>query len=144
MIYIGADHRGYDIKEKIKSYLKDQELEHEDLGNFKYEENDDFPEFANLVVEKVLEDPEKNRGILICGSGVGMDMAANRNKNIRSALAMTPEMAIASRKSDNTNILSLGADFVGEKKVEEIIEAWLGASFSGEERHQRRLTRIDT
>jgi len=144
MIYIGADHRGYDIKEKIKSYLKDQELEHEDLGNFKYEENDDFPEFANLVVEKVLEDPEKNKGILICGSGVGMDMAANRNKNIRSALAMTPEMAIASRKSDNTNVLSLGADFVGEKKVEEIIEAWLGASFSGEERHQRRLTRIDT
>ena len=144
MIYIGADHRGYAIKEKIKSYLKDQELEHEDLGNFKYEENDDFPEFANLVVEKVLEDPERNRGILICGSGVGMDMAANRNKNIRSALAMTPEMAIASRKSDNTNILSLGADFVGEKKVEEIIEAWLGASFSGEERHQRRLTRIDT
>ena len=144
MIYIGADHRGYAIKEKIKSYLKDQELEHEDLGNFKYEENDDFPEFANLVVEKVLEDPEKNRGILICGSGVGMDMAANRNENIRSALAMTPEMAIASRKSDNTNILSLGADFVGEKKVEEIIEAWLGASFSGEERHQRRLTRIDT
>ena len=144
MIYIGADHRGYDIKEKIKSYLKDQELEHEDLGNFKYEKNDDFPEFANLVVEKVLEDPERNRGILICGSGVGMDMAANRNKNIRSALAMTPEMAIASRKSDNTNVLSLGADFVGEKKVEEIIEAWLGASFSGEERHQRRLTRIDT
>jgi len=75
---------------------------------------------------------------------VGMDMAANRNKNIRSALAMTPEIAIASRKSDNTNVLSLGADFIGEKKVEEIIEAWLGASFSGEERHQRRLTRIDT
>ena len=144
MIYIGADHRGYDIKEKIKLYLKDQELEYEDLGNFKYEKNDDFPEFANLVVEKVLEDPERNRGILICGSGVGMDMAANRNKNIRSALAMTPEIAIASRKSDNTNVLSLGADFVGEKKVEEIIEAWLGASFSGEERHQRRLTRIDT
>jgi len=144
MIYIGADHRGYDIKEKIKLYLKDQELEYEDLGNFKYEKNDDFPEFANLVVEKVLEDPERNRGILICGSGVGMDMAANRNKNIRSALAMTPEIAIASRKSDNTNVLSLGADFIGEKKVEEIIEAWLGASFSGEERHQRRLTRIDT
>ena len=144
MIYIGADHRGYDIKEKIKLYLKDQELEYEDLGNFKYEKNDDFPEFANLVVEKVLEDPERNRGLLICGSGVGMDMAANRNKNIRSALAMTPEMAIASRKSDNTNVLSLGADFIGEKKVEEIIEAWLGASFSGEERHQRRLTRIDT
>ena len=144
MIYIGADHRGYDLKEKIKLYLKDQGIEHEDLGNFKYEEEDDFPDFANLVVEKIIEDPERNRGILICGTGVGMDMAANRNKNIRSVLAATPEIAIASKKADNTNILSLGADFVGEKKAEEIVKAWLGAQFAREERHQRRLDKIDT
>jgi ribose 5-phosphate isomerase B len=143
MIYLGSDHRGFELKEKIKSYLDEQGIDHEDLGNLKYDALDDFPDFAKAVAEKVAENPTIDKGILICGSGVGVDITANRVKGIRSALVSVPEAAKLSRKDDNTNILSLGADFVTGKKAEEIIDIWLHAEFSGEEKYLRRINKID-
>jgi len=143
MIYLGSDHRGFELKEKIKNYLDEQGLDHEDLGNLKYDALDDFPDFAKAVAEKVAENPMADRGILICGSGVGVDITANRVKGIRSALVSIPEAARLSRKDDNTNILSLGADFVTGKKAEEIIDVWLHTEFSGEEKYLRRINKID-
>ncbi|MFA6436744.1 MAG: RpiB/LacA/LacB family sugar-phosphate isomerase [Candidatus Paceibacterota bacterium] len=143
MIYLGSDHRGFELKEKIKNYLDEQGLDHEDLGNLKYDALDDFPDFARAVAEKVAENPTTDKGILICGSGVGVDIAANRIKGIRSALVSIPEAARLSRKDDNTNILSLGADFVTDKKAEEIIDIWLHTEFSGEEKYTRRINKID-
>ncbi len=143
MIYLGADHRGYQLKEKIKDFLNELDLEYQDLGNYKYDKNDDYTDFGKLVAQKVSEDPNKNKGILICGSGVGMDISANRFKGVRSVLAPSSELAVSSRKDDNTNILSLGANFIGEKKAEKIIKAWLETEFTGEEKRIRRLRKID-
>ncbi len=143
MMYIGADHRGYQLKERIKNFLSEIDLEYQDLGNYKYDENDDYTDFGKLVAQKVSENPNKNKGILICGSGVGMDISANRFKGVRSVLAPTSELAVSSRKDDDTNVLSLGANFIGEKKAEEIIKAWLKTEFTGEEKRVRRLKKID-
>lgn len=143
MIYLGADHKGFHLKEKIKKYLEEKGFDYEDLGNHYYDELDDFPDFGNLVAQEIAKEPKEHRGILICGSGVGMDIVANRYKGVRSVLAFNPEIAAVSKKDDDTNILSLGADFVGERKAEEIIEAWLSANFSGEEKRIRRIQKID-
>jgi len=143
MIYLGADHRGYQLKERVKNFLNEIGLEYQDLGNYKYEENDDYADFGRLVAQKVSENPDKDKGILICGSGVGMDISANRFKCVRSVLASSSELAVSSRKDDDTNVLSLGSNFVGEKRAEEIIKAWLETEFTGEEKRIRRLRKID-
>ena len=142
MFYIGADHRGFKLKESLKSYLQEIGAAFEDMGATVYDPNDDYPDFAIVVAQKVSEDPENNRGILICGSGVGVDITANKIKGIRSALIHDAAQARASRNDDNTNVLSLASDFISEEKAKEIIKIWLETPFSGLERYARRLTKI--
>jgi len=143
MIYLGADHRGFNLKENLKSFLDDLGLKYEDLGNKKYIEDDDYPDFAKLVAKRVALLPEEDRGILICGSGVGVDIAANRYKGIRSGLISSKEMAQSSRHDDNTNVLSLSADYLSEKQAKEIVKTWLETDFAGKERYQRRIDKLD-
>ena len=144
LIYIGADHRGFKLKEALKNYLKESGYQEvTDAGNHQYDKNDDYPDFGVKVAEKVSLDPENSRGILICGSGVGMDIVANRFANVRSVLASNPEQAEDSRIDDNTNILSLAADFLTENEAKKILTIWLQADFSEEERFRRRLEKID-
>ena len=142
LIYIGADHRGFQLKESLKNYLKASGYEVVDVGNDKYVATDDYPDFAALAARKVSLDPENSRGILLCGSGVGVAVVANKFKNVRSALAFNPEQAAASRNDDNTNVLSLPADFLDEETAKKIAAVWIQNSFSGEERHQRRLKKV--
>lgn len=142
MIYIGADHRGYKLKEKIKLYLKDLDFEFKDLGASELDPDDDYPDYAISVAEKVAEDLEGNRGVLICGSGVGVDIVANKFKGIRSALVFKTQQARMSRNDDNTNILSLAADFIDENSAKEILRVWLETPFSRVERYARRLEKI--
>ena len=142
LIYIGADHRGFQLKETLKTYLKGSGYEVVDVGNDQYVAGDDYPDFAALAARKVSLDPENSLGVLICGSGVGVDVTANKFKNVRSALAFNTEQAIAARSDDNTNILSLAADYLNEEDAKKIASAWLKTSFSGEERHNRRLKKI--
>ena len=143
LIYIGADHRGFKLKESLKIYLKESGYEVIDVGNSKYDENDDYPDFVSLAARKISLDPVNSRGILICGSGVGVDVAANKYKNVRSALAVTPDQAMASRHDDDTNILSLAADFLAEEDAKQIVSVWLQTEFAGDERYRRRLQKID-
>ena len=143
MIYIGADHRGYKLKEKLKDYLSALRYEYEDMGANKYDENDDYPDFAKPVSEKVAEDPEKNIGILLCGSGVGVDIVANRFKGVRSALVSTVDMAGHARRNDNCNVLSLAADILEEKKMKKMVKTFLETKFAGEEKYVRRLRKIE-
>ena len=143
LIYIGADHRGFQLKESLKSYLKTSGYEVVDIGNDKYLATDDYPDFAALVARKVSLDPENSKGILICGSGVGVDVAANKFKNVRSALAFNTEQAAMSRSDDNANVLSLAADYLEEAEAKKILTVWLATPFSGEERNQRRLRKIE-
>ena len=145
MIYIGADHRGYSLKEAIKGYLSAQggpAAGWKDLGAFEYNPDDDYPDYALAVAQKVAENSENSRGILICGSGVGVDIVANKIKNIRSALCFDAKQARASRNDDNANVLSLPADFISEDLAEEITKIWLETPFSGEENHTRRIEKI--
>ncbi|MDP3015165.1 MAG: RpiB/LacA/LacB family sugar-phosphate isomerase [bacterium] len=142
LIYIGADHRGFELKETLKKSLKDQGYEVIDVGNEKYDENDDYPDFAKLVARAIGQDPWNRRGILICGSGVGVDVVANRFKGVRSALVNNPDQAYLSRHDDNANILSLAAEFLDEETAKQILKTWLTTPFSNEEHHRRRLEKI--
>ena len=142
MLYIGADHRGFKLKETLKIYLKELNFEFEDLGAKELIPDDDYPDYAILVAKKVAEDPENNRGILICGSGVGVDVIANKFKGVRSALLFNAEQARMSRNDDNPNVLSLSADFTPEDYTKEIVRIWLETPFSYLERHVRRIEKI--
>ncbi len=142
MLYIGADHRGYFIKEKLKSWLAVQGILHQDLGAEILTADDDYPDYAAAVSRAVAKKPDENKGILICGSGAGVCIAANKFKGVRAALAINVEMAQAARKDDDVNILCLAADFINENEALQIIDAWLHTPFSNEERHKRRIAKI--
>ena len=142
IIYLGADHKGFKLKEYLKNSLKEKGYEIVDLGNDSYDENDDYPDFASAVAQRVSVDYEQSRGILSCGSGVGVDVVANKFKNVRSALANTSNQAFDSRNDDDTNVLSLAADYLTPEEALKTVEVWLTTPFSGETRHQARLKKI--
>ncbi|MEK7464709.1 MAG: RpiB/LacA/LacB family sugar-phosphate isomerase [Patescibacteria group bacterium] len=142
IIYIGADHRGFELKEYLKNILKIKGYEVADAGAVSPNENDDFNEFAEKVAKKVSEDYEHAKGILICGSGVGMDIIANKFPKVRSALVFNADQAYDSRNDDDVNVLSLAADHIKPEDAKNIVITWLGTPFSGEERFKRRLERI--
>ncbi|HVZ10808.1 MAG TPA: RpiB/LacA/LacB family sugar-phosphate isomerase [Candidatus Paceibacterota bacterium] len=141
MIFIGADHRGFKLKEVLKDYFDEMGIEYEDMGAFEYDETDDFPQFAKSVAEQIHEPDD--RGIVICGSGVGVDEVANKIPGIRAGLAMNREQIKAARHDDDINILALAADFTSEEDAKAIVKVFLGTDFSGEERHKRRINQIE-
>jgi len=143
LIYIGADHRGFKLKEFLKKYLEEAGYEVHDLGNSKHDIDDDYPDFAMKVAKEVSLNPGGARGILACGSGIGVDVVANKYRNVRSALASTPDQAASSRRDDDANVLSLAADFLTEREAEKIVSTWLQTDFSEEKRHRRRLEKIE-
>lgn len=139
-IYIGADHRGFELKEELKDFLMNQ-YEVEDMGNLKFDSNDDYPDFARRVAEKVRTDRE-SRGILICGSGAGVDIAANKFDGIRAVLAGSEKEIRSAREDDDVNVLALAADFTQEEDAQDIVKTFLETEFKNEEKHQRRLDKI--
>ena len=142
MLYLGADHRGYPLKEKIKAWLKQQGVSFEDLGATDLDPADDYTDYAAKVGEAVSKNPAVDRGILLCGAGAGICVAANKFKGVRSALAQNPEMARAMRHDDDINVLCLASDFLDEKTAEQIVEVWLKTPFGKEERYIRRMKKI--
>ncbi len=143
VIYLGADHRGFKLKEYLKQILKEEGYyEVIDFGNTYYDEKDDFVDFAEKVAQKVSYEYENSRGILICGSGVGVNIVANKFRNVRAALIFSPDQAFDSRHDDDTNVLCLPADFLTPEKANKIVHIWLSTPFSGEERFRRRLNKI--
>ncbi|MBM2817590.1 MAG: ribose-5-phosphate isomerase, ribose 5-phosphate isomerase [Parcubacteria group bacterium] len=143
MIYLGADHRGYNLKEEIKNFLVENGQGFEDMGNFKYDPNDDYTDFAKMVAEKVSQNPEMDKGILICGSGVGVDITANKFKGVRSALADDVQTAKQSREHDDANVLSLPADEVDFELAKKIINVWITTTFSNGEKYKRRIDKME-
>ncbi|MCP6719947.1 MAG: RpiB/LacA/LacB family sugar-phosphate isomerase [Patescibacteria group bacterium] len=142
IIYIGADHRGFKLKEYLKDSLKGKGYEMVDLGNDHYEEGDDYPDFAEKVARKISLNYEKALGIVICSSGVGVDVVANKFMRVRSVLAATSDQAYDSRNDDNTNVLALGADYLKPEEAKNIAVTWLETPFAGEEKFKRRLEKI--
>jgi ribose 5-phosphate isomerase B len=140
-IFLGADHRGFYLKEKIKKYLKKLGFTFEDLGNKIFDPRDDYPDFSFLVAKKVAQN-KKNRGILICGSGAGVCVAANKVKNIRAGQAFNAQQTEHMRLADDINILCLDADRLKEKQAQDIVKTFLKTKFSNLKHHQRRLQKI--
>lgn len=141
MIFLGADHRGFELKQRLLKRLSDEGYQVTDLGNDHFDPNDDYPQFADKVAEAVLGS-EENRGILLCGSGVGVDIVANKHDGIRSALVSDIATTQQSREHENVNVISLPADTLDEEDAWEIIKTFLKTPFSDESRHQRRLDQI--
>lgn len=141
MIFLGADHRGFKLKEKLKKKLIHEGYKVTDLGNDHFEPNDDYVDFAKRVAEAVINDP-KNKGIILCGSGAGVDMVANKIDGIRSALVFDVRRAKQAREHEDANVASLPADVLDEEQAWEIVKTFLESSFSGESRHQRRLQKL--
>ena len=141
MIYLGADHGGFSFKEKIKKFLDELKVEYQDLGNLKFEPEDDFPDFALAVAKKVAETGEK--GILFCMSGLGMCIAANKIKGIRAVSITSKKSAQQSREHLNANILCLGEHVLSFREAKKIIKIWLETEFFKKDKYIRRLKKIE-
>lgn len=143
-LILGADHAGFELKEKMKKFLSDLGYVIEDLGVMKYNGSDDYPDFITPVARAVSEDPDSSRGIIFGGSGQGEAMLANRFPHVRATVFYggTMEIIELSRKHNDANILSFGARFVTEAEAEKAITLWLATSFE-KGRHIQRIQEID-
>ena len=139
MIIVASDHRGFLLKEELKAFFNQENIITIDVGTYS-KEPVDYPDFAKLGIDKVLEN-KNNVGIFICGSGIGMSMAANRNPKIRAALCLSPQMAMLARKDNDANVLCLSANFIKKKKAISIVKVFLTTSFEGG-RHARRIKKF--
>jgi ribose 5-phosphate isomerase B len=139
VIPIGADHAGFILKGKIIQFLESNGYQVQDFGCFS-EESIDYPDFAHPVAEMV-EQHKEMLGILICGSGNGINMTANKHKGIRSALCWNKEIAELARQHNDANIVALPARFISEEEALDIVDTFLGTAFEGG-RHQRRIDKI--
>lgn len=154
MVYLGSDHGGFDLKEKIKKWLTGWGYAWEDMGNTYYDQEDDYPQYAFLVAEKVAAE-EKNgksypmiwrdrpKGILCCRSAVGMVIAANKVQGGRAVVSFNPKYSKLCREHNDSNIIAFGGDWLEEYQAKKILKMWLETEFTGEERHVRRLKQIE-
>ena len=142
MLYLGADHRGFPLKESLKWHLQEQGVACEDYGAAELLPGDDYVDYGRKVAEAVANDPANNRGVLVCGSGVGMDIVANKVRGVHSSLVTTPAQAAAARREDDPNVLVLAADITTPEQAITILNLWLATPFSGEERYTRRLNKL--
>jgi ribose 5-phosphate isomerase B len=143
-IYIGADHNGFDFKKQIIEFLKSAGYQVVDCGDQPPNSDDDYPQFAAKAVSSLLADKDIScRGILICGSGQGMCIAANRFKGIRASLCWDVAEARASRNDDDSNVLCLAARYLSVEKSIPIITTWLSTPFAGAARFKRRIQELD-
>ena len=148
-ILFGTDHAGFEMKEALVAFVRD-ELGGEivDMGAFVYDEGDDYPDVISKVALKIAAstDAENIRGIILGGSGEGEAMVANRQRGVRATVYYggNSEIVKLSREHNDANILSLGARFLSIDEAKEAVRLWLATAFSGEERHIRRIKKIDT
>lgn len=138
---IGSDHAGYQMKKTVIAHLRERGIEVEDVGTYG-EESVDYTDFGKKVASKV-SDNSFERGILICGTGLGMSMVANRFPRVRAALANDLFSAIMSRRHNDSNILVMGGRLIGDTLAVQLVDTWLDTPFEGG-RHQRRLEKMDT
>lgn len=145
-IYFASDHAGYELKNALMEMVSDElGLAVEDCGAYEYDETDDYPDFVKVAAGAVSSDPEESLAIILGGSGQGEAIVANRFPNVRAAVYYGGPLDIVtlSREHNDANVLSLGARFITEEEAREALRLWLDTPFSGDERHDRRLEKID-
>jgi ribose 5-phosphate isomerase B len=143
-IFIGADHRGFDLKNQIIEFLQEKNIRVEDMGNFEKAPLDDYVDYAKKVAQAVLQNPSEFLGIVVCGSGVGVAIAANRYKGIRCALGFETDQVKHARENDHINVLSLPAEYINLEQAKQLIEAFMAAQPKNEEKYLRRSNKLDT
>lgn len=149
-LYLGADHRGFHLKNQLKDWLKKDGYDITDLGAHDLDPDDDYVDYAVAVAKGVAGGSPSSVvsshdavGILLCGSGVGMDIVANRFKGIRCGLGISPAQIREARNDDDINVLALAADYIDAETAKEMVKVFLETEFSGEERYVRRTQKID-
>ena len=144
-IHIGSDHAGYELKDVLIEHLVSRGIEVVDEGAFEYDEKDDYPDFVKKVAEEVASNPDTTKGIILGGSGQGEAIVANRFAGVRAAVYYggPEEIVKLSREHNDANILSLGARFLTDEEAIRAVDLWLSTNFSGDERHVRRINKID-
>jgi ribose 5-phosphate isomerase B len=141
IVYIGSDHAGFEMKEEIKKYLTGKSIKFLDLGAFSHD-SIDYPDIAREVAEKVVED-KAGIGILICGTGIGMMMAANKQPGIRAAVCTNDLMAKMARMHNDANVLCLGSRIISPELAKQLTDIFLDTEFEDEERHKRRIAKME-
>lgn len=141
-IIVASDHSGFEIKKILTKTLSDLGYVVTDMGPLEYNPQDDYPDFIIPAAIKLSKDTSSNKGIFICRNGVGASISANKIKGVRCALTFAPNHAVSSVKDDNTNAIALPADYIPQHELIDIVKEWLNASFSNEERHNRRLSKF--
>ena len=140
MIALGSDHGGFDLKEAVKKHLEERGFEVKDFGT--YDKNScDYPDFGKAAAESVAKG-ECEKGIVICTTGIGISIVANKVKGIRCALCSEVTSARLTREHNDANMLALGGGFVGELLANEIVDTFLDTEFSGLEKHSRRISKV--
>lgn len=145
-IYLGSDHNGFHLKEKVFAYLSKREYDVEDVGDKELDKDDDFPQFAQLACLKVIGDEDEDaRAILLCGGGQGMCMAANRFRGIRASVIWNETQAKLTRNDNDSNVLCLPSEVLEENDAQwqAIVDAWLETPFANAERYRRRNRQLD-
>lgn len=144
-IFLGSDHAGFKLKEEIKKFLVNSDYEVEDKGHHSFDPNDDYPDYIAPVAKEVAKNPN-SKGIIFGASGQGEAIVSNRIKGIRAAIYYGNNIEIVklSRTHNNANILSLGAKFLTKEEAIKAVKLWLSTDFSNEERHIRRIKKIDS
>lgn len=142
MIYIGADHRGYELKEELKTWLGDNNFEFEDAGNFMYDPEDDYIDPA-IKVGEMIEGNKGDYGILICGSGHGVEMVANKFRNVRAIIGFNREVTVQGREHEDANVLVLPADWVETDEAIERVRLFLQTEASKQDKYVRRRSRAE-
>jgi len=141
-IYLGADHAGWEAKEKVKKILEKGNFKVVDMGNRDLVEEDDYPDFGHAVAKRVVADPG-SVGIVACGNAQGICIVANKVKGVRAAVGFSEYAAETSRTDDNANILCLPGRVLSDKKLIDVVNKWIKTEFSGEDRHKRRLEKVN-
>jgi ribose 5-phosphate isomerase B len=143
VIYFGADHGGFALKEKLKVFVKEKGYEVVDAGAAVYDEQDDYPDVAGAVGEKVSKAFDQSRGVLICRNGAGVNFTVNKFPRIRAVLGFSSDQVYDARHDDDVNVLALPADFVDEPTAQKITEVFLATPFNeSEARFKRRLMKV--
>lgn len=141
-IAIGSDHAGFDLKENLKKLLKERGHECHDLGAETFDPQDDYSVYGRKVAEAVASG-EYDRGIIVCGTGIGISISANKVPGVRAAACYSTDMARVSRTHNDANVLALGSRIVAKELALDIATTWLETPFSGDERHVRRIRQIE-
>jgi len=144
-VFLGTDHAGYELKNQIKIYLRELGYEVNDEGAFEFDANDDYPDFVEIVAKQVASDPVNHRGVIFGASGQGEAIVANRLPKVRAVVYYHHNLDIIkmSRLHNDANVLSIGAKYLDLAEAKEAIKVWLATEFSNEERHIRRLKKIE-